>query len=208
MSENTSNNIPELLPVSDFLQDDNWFDVDIDGDLLDFDKPYRPPRYTMERNGVPFADVGELHIISGKPGNGKTGLMSQLEATLLSKQFGNTIAREVTHKVKDANGNVISEETIPTRILHIDTEQGEDDTIGFKNRIMSMSGRSQGAPEDTPTARYGVSQRPLAQDIESHISAEAYRHISGRHARHCGGLQRPEGVPAYHQKVHDIGNAL
>ena len=140
MSENTSKNIPELLPVSDFLHDDNWFDIDIDGDLLDFDKPYRPPRYTMERNGVPFADVGELHIISGKPGNGKTGLMSQLEATLLGKQFGNTIAREVTHKVKDDNGNVIREEIIPTRILHIDTEQGEDDTIAFKNRVISMSG--------------------------------------------------------------------
>ena len=139
MSENISNNIPELLPVSDFLQDDNWFDIDIDGDLLDFDKPYRPPRYTMERNGVPFADVGELHIISGKPGNGKTGLMSQLEAAILGKQFGNTIAREVTHKVKDDKDTVISEETIPTRILHIDTEQGEDDTIAFKNRVISMS---------------------------------------------------------------------
>ena len=142
MSENISNNIPELLPVSGFLQDDNWFDIDIDGDLLDFDKPYRPPRYTMERGGVPFADVGEIHIISGKPGNGKTGLMSQLEATLLGKQFGNTIAREVTHKIKDDNDNVIREDITPTRILHIDTEQGEDDTIGFKNRIISMSGIS------------------------------------------------------------------
>ena len=152
MSENISNNIPKLLPVSDFLQDDNWFDIDIDGDLLDFDKPYRPPRYTMERNGVPFADVGELHIISGKPGNGKTGLMSQLEATLLGKQFGNTIAREVTHKIKDDNDNVISEETIPTRILHIDTEQGEDDTIAFKNRVISMSGM----PKDEAKEHFSI----------------------------------------------------
>lgn len=122
----------------DFLQGDDWFDADISGDFLDFDKPYRPPRYTMEREGVPFADVGEIHIISGKPGNGKTGLMAQLIAATLGGKFGNTIARKVGHKV---NGSDDFHE-LPTRILYVDTEQGEDDTIGFKNRVISMSGVS------------------------------------------------------------------
>ena len=131
----------------DFLQGDDWFDVQVDGDFLDFDEPYRPPRYTMEREGVPFADVGELHIISGKPGNGKTGLMSQLEAATLGRQFGNTLAREVGHVVRDEKGNIVTGDdkrptfqVRPTRILHIDTEQGKDDTIAFKNRVISMSG--------------------------------------------------------------------
>lgn len=92
----------------------------------------------MEREGVPFADVGEIHIISGKPGNGKTGLMAQLIAATLGGQFGNTIARKVGHKV---NGSDDFHE-LPTRILYVDTEQGEDDTIGFKNRVISMSGVS------------------------------------------------------------------
>ena len=83
----------------DFLKGDDWMSAQIDDDFLDFDKPYRPPRYTMEREGVPFADVGEIHIVSGKPGNGKTGLMSQLVATTLKGQFGNTIARRVGHKI-------------------------------------------------------------------------------------------------------------
>ena len=122
----------------DFLQGDDWFDVDIGNDFLDFDKPYRPPRYTMEREGVPFADVGEIHIISGKPGNGKTGLMAQLIAATLGGRFGNTVARKVGHKV---NGSDDFHE-LPTRILYVDTEQGEDDTIGFKNRVISMSGVS------------------------------------------------------------------
>ena len=122
----------------DFLQGDEWFDADISGDFLDFDKPYRPPRYTMEREGVPFADVGEIHIISGKPGNGKTGLMAQLIAATLGGRFGNTVARRVGHKV---NGSDDFQE-LPTRILYVDTEQGEDDTIGFKNRVISMSGVS------------------------------------------------------------------
>ena len=122
----------------DFLQDDDWFDADISGDFLDFDKPYRPPRYTMERNGVPFADVGEIHIVSGKPGNGKTGLMAQLIAATLGGKFDNTVARKVGHK---SNGSDEFYE-VPTRILYVDTEQGEDDTIGFKNRVISMSGVS------------------------------------------------------------------
>ena len=125
-------------PQPDFLKGDDWFDVDIGNDFLDFDKPYRPPRYTMEREGVPFADVGEIHIISGKPGNGKTGLMAQLIAATLGGKFGNTIARRVGHKV---NGSDDFHE-LPTRILYVDTEQGEDDTIGFKNRVISMSGVS------------------------------------------------------------------
>ena len=123
-------------PKPDFLQGDDWFDADISGDFLDFDKPYRPPRYTLERDGVPFADVGEIHIVSGKPGNGKTGLMSQLIAATLGGQFGKTVARKVGHKV---NGSDDFHE-LPTRILYVDTEQGEDDTIAFKNRVISMSG--------------------------------------------------------------------
>ena len=131
----------------DFLQGDAWFETQVDDDFLDFDEPYRPPRYTMERGGVPFADVGELHIISGKPGNGKTGLMSQLEAATLGRKFGNTVAREVGHIVRDEQGNILTGDdkrpafaVKPTRILHIDTEQGKDDTIAFKNRVISMSG--------------------------------------------------------------------
>ena len=153
MTENEENKIPlpgamDAQPQKpDFLQGDDWYEVRVDGDFLDFDEPYRPPRYTMERDGVPFADVGELHIISGKPGNGKTGLMSQLEAATLGRQFGNTLAREVGHIVRDERGDIVTGDdkrptfqVRPTRILHIDTEQGKDDTIAFKNRVISMSG--------------------------------------------------------------------
>lgn len=140
--ENKTNGIPlpgEPDKVPDFLQGDNWFTAEIDGDMLNFAEPYRPPRYTMERDGIAFADVGELHLISGKPGNGKTGLMSQLEATTLAGQFGNMTARKVVHRIKDGDSNMIEQE-VPVRMLHIDTEQGKDDTIAFKNRVCSMAG--------------------------------------------------------------------
>ena len=141
MNENESNNTPQLDPskIPEFLQGDQWFAEEVDDDFLNFEKPYRPPRYTMERNGIPFADVGELHIISGKPGNGKTGLMSQLMSASLSGQHGNTLKREVPHKVKNEETGEIEEKMVPTVLLYIDTEQGEDDTIAIKNRVCSMA---------------------------------------------------------------------
>ena len=135
-----SNNIPPITEIPEFLQGDNWFSAEIDDDLLDFGKPYRPPRYTMERGGVPFADVGELHIISGKPGNGKTGLISQLMATVLCGSFGNTKKRDVKHKVRNQETGEVTEVEVPTVVLYIDTEQGEDDTIAIKNRVCSLAG--------------------------------------------------------------------
>ena len=122
--ESNTNNTPNLDPaeIPEFLQGDQWFSAEIDDDLLDFDEPYRPPRYTMERGGVPFADVGELHLVSGKPGNGKTGLMSQLEATTLSGQFGGMTGRRVKHRIRDEQTGEVSEQEIPARLLHIDTE--------------------------------------------------------------------------------------
>lgn len=148
MSEELQNGIPlpeQPEPTPDFLKDDGWFDVDISADLLDFAEPYRPPRYTMEREGVPFADVGELHIISGKPGHGKTGLMSQLMATVLCGQHGKTIRREVPHRVGD------HEEVVPIRVLYIDTEQGKDDTIAIKNRVCTMANIDYTKPTDAFT---------------------------------------------------------
>ena len=135
-----SNNIPPITEIPEFLQGDNWFSAEIDDDLLDFGKPYRPPRYTMERGGVPFADVGELHIISGKPGNGKTGLISQLMATVLCGSFGKTQKRDVKHKVRNQETGEVTEVEVPTVVLYIDTEQGEDDTIAIKNRVCSLAG--------------------------------------------------------------------
>jgi len=119
----------------DFLKDDKWFDIDIDADFLDFTEPYKPPRYTMRRFDIPFANVGELHIISGKPGNGKTGLMSQLMVTLLCGKFGNT-------------EYALADERPQPRVLYIDTEQGKDDTIAIKNRVCSLAGIPYNQPQE------------------------------------------------------------
>ena len=109
----------------EFLKSRKWFGADVEGDFLDFTDPYKPPRYTLERKMVPFANIGELHVISGKAGHGKTNLMSMLMATILSGQQGNTRYRDDIPK--------------PV-ILYVDTEMGKDDTIAVKNRVCTLAG--------------------------------------------------------------------
>ena len=116
--------MPEEKPT--FLADDDWYSADVSHDFLDFTEPYRAPRYTLQRGDRAFANVGELHIISGKPGNGKTALMTMLMAAILSGRYG---------KLE----YILKERPTPL-VLYIDTEQGKDDTIALKNRVCSMAG--------------------------------------------------------------------
>ena len=130
MAEETKIPLPgedDAQKVPEFLKSKGWFDENIDDDFLNFEDPYKPPRYTLCRFGIPFANVGELHVISGKPGHGKTGLMSQLMAAILCGRFGNTLY------------HIQSERPKPV-VLYIDTEQGKDDTIAIKNRVCLLAG--------------------------------------------------------------------
>ena len=127
MEENNEIKTPELTEIPEFLQGDRWFEVDVDDDFLNFEEPYTPPRYTLKRHEIPFANVGELHVVSGKAGHGKTGLMSQLMATLLCGRFGNTEYALERERPKPV-------------VLYIDTEQGKDDTIAIKNRVCTLAG--------------------------------------------------------------------
>lgn len=117
---------PDTPDIPDFLKDDDWFSTDITADFLDFTEPYRPPRWTMKRGNIQFANVGELHLISGKAGHGKTNLMSQFIAAILAGKAGGT---EYTKP----------ETVVSPVVLYIDTEQGKDDTIALKNRICTMA---------------------------------------------------------------------
>lgn len=119
--------VPLPSDAPEFLKGDDWFSAEVDADFLDFTEPYTPPRYTLQRDDVKFANVGDLHIISGKPGNGKTGLMTMLMAAILSGEYGKT-----RYALKAERPEPI--------VLYVDTEQGKDDTIALKNRVCVMAG--------------------------------------------------------------------
>ena len=133
MEENLTNEMPDIKPyeetpeIPQFLKNVQWYDIDIDSDFLPFDEPYRPPRYMLSHDGIPFANIGDLHVVSGKAGHGKTNLMSQLMATILCGKFG---------RLKYEQSEAIPKPVI----LYIDTEQGKDDTIAIKNRVCTLAG--------------------------------------------------------------------
>lgn len=132
--------MPELPgQPPELLKKRKWWGTPTDGLLLDFAKPYTPPRWTLSHNGTCFAKRGDLHIVGGKAGHGKTAFMSQIMAAILSGRFGGMQCE-------------IREE-LPT-VLYIDTEQSIDDTIAIKNRVCTLAG----IPYNEPTDRFKVAR--------------------------------------------------
>lgn len=132
MEESTNNIMPELPKVEeepDFLSGDLWWGVNVEPYRLNFAKAYEAPRYTLAWNGIGFAPLGGIHAITGQAGNGKTMTIAQFMTAILCGQFGS-----LTYNLSD---------TIPKpRVLYIDTEMEEANTIAVKNRVMTMCNRS------------------------------------------------------------------
>lgn len=131
---NTQNQLPQPPDIPEFLQQRNWFQEDTSQLYLDFAEPYRPPRWTLSHNGTPFANLGELHVITGKSGHGKTSFMSMVMAAILKGSYGG-LKYELHEEIP-----------FPV-VLYIDTEQGKDDTIALKNRICTLAGLDYHKPQ-------------------------------------------------------------
>ena len=127
MSENNMPNIPEPSDIPELFRKDNWFNEDISGLWLDFTEPYKPPRWTLSHKGVPFANLGELHVVTGKSGHGKTSFMSLLIGAILKGEYCG-----LRYELSDEIPNPV--------VLYIDTEQGKDDSIAIKNRVCQLAG--------------------------------------------------------------------
>ena len=120
--------MPGAVEVPDFLISDNWFNEIVDQYVLDFEKAYEAPRYTLSWNDIPFAPLGGIHAITGQAGNGKTMTLAQFMAAILCGEYGS-----LRYELGDA---------IPhPRVLYIDTEMEEANTIAVKNRVMSLCGK-------------------------------------------------------------------
>lgn len=142
MTEETNNGIPlpgEPDKAPKLLAERKWYGTPTDGLLLDFAMPYTPPRWTLCHNGTSFAKRGDLHIVGGKSGHGKTAFMSQIMAAILSGRFGG-----LTCEIQGEEPSV----------LYIDTEQSIDDTIAIKNRVCTLAN----IPFNEPNERFKVAR--------------------------------------------------
>lgn len=115
--------------VPTFLAQDEWYGVDVSPYRLDFCKKYEAPKYTLSWNGIGFAPLGGIHAVTGQAGNGKTMTLAQFIAAILSGSFGN-----LRYELSDEIPN--------PKVLYIDTEMEEANTIAMKNRVLSMCGRN------------------------------------------------------------------
>lgn len=121
--------------VPDFLAGDEWYNEDVTPYRLDFTKPYTPPKYVLSWNGIGFSPLGGIQAETGQAGNGKTMTLAQFIAAILGGEFG-----QLKYELS---------ETIPNpRVLYIDTEMEEANTIAMKNRVLSMTGRTIGENYD------------------------------------------------------------
>ena len=110
-----SADLPKQEMPPEFLQADEWFGTTInDYEWLDFTAPYTKPNFLLSFRGRPFARVGDVQIVSGQAGHGKSMLFSQIITAILHKEFG-----ELRYELGDSIPN--------PKVLLIDTEQSEND---------------------------------------------------------------------------------
>lgn len=113
----------------DFLKADEWFNIDVSKDYLDFTKPYEKPHKTLSMNGIAFAPLKGIHALTGQSGHGKTMLFTQFMAAILSGEFGG-----LRYELSDI---------IPKpSVLYVDTEMEEENTIAVKNRVCELINRN------------------------------------------------------------------
>jgi hypothetical protein len=112
----------------DFLRSDHWWDVDVTPYRLDFTKPYTAPEYTLTWNDIGFAPLGGIHAITGQSGHSKTMTIAKFMAAILNGRCGNLAYN-------------LGETHPQPRVLYIDTEMEESNTIAVKNRVLSMCDR-------------------------------------------------------------------
>jgi len=113
----------------DFLKADEWFNIDVSKDYLDFTKPYEKPHKTLSMNGIAFAPLKGIHALTGQSGHGKTMLFTQFMAAILSGEFVG-----LRYELSDI---------IPKpSVLYVDTEMEEENTIAVKNRVCELINRN------------------------------------------------------------------
>ena len=146
------------IQIPTFLSQDEWFGEDVEPYLLDFTKPYTPPRYLLSWNGIGFAPLGGIQAITGQAGNGKTMTIAQMIAAILGGEFGG-LKYELGEEIKNP------------RVLYIDTEMEEANTIAMKNRVLTMTGRDVGVQYDD----FVVMMLREAQSTDKKVSAAITR---------------------------------
>lgn len=81
----TSNNLPDMLTGEELEEQERQArEAEVRQYLLDATQNYPEPFYMLEYKGVPFSTLGGIQALSGQKKNGKTFVLAQLMAAILS----------------------------------------------------------------------------------------------------------------------------
>lgn len=137
------NESDNILPLPEWaetptLKEQAAMKYDLGRNWLDYTLSYPEPRFLLEYGGVPFAPLGGIQAITGHQKNGKTFLMCQFMAAILSggdtERMRANLPTLMLHKPTRE-----SMEQDPT-VLYVDTEMEKLNTVKVVRRVQWLCG--------------------------------------------------------------------
>lgn len=174
----TSNNLPDMLTGEELEEQERQArEAEVRQYLLDATQNYPEPFYMLEYKGVPFSTLGGIQALSGQKKNGKTFVLAQLMAAILSNGSQRTQAF--------LNGLQVPERTLQylrdkyknpkylPSVLYVDTEMEKLNSAKVLRRVHWLCDWQM----DVPNERFhvlwlrGVTD---AKDSEGKVAERAY----------------------------------
>lgn len=174
----TSNNLPDMLTGEELEEQERQArEAEVRQYLLDATQNYPEPFYMLEYKGVPFSTLGGIQALSGQKKNGKTFVLAQLMAAILSNGSQRTQAF--------LNGLQVPERTLQylrdkyknpkylPSVLYVDTEMEKLNSAKVLRRVHWLCDWQM----DVPNERFhvlwlrGVTDM---KDSEGKVSERAY----------------------------------
>lgn len=160
---------------------------DLTPNWLDYTLSYPEPRFLLEYGGVPFAPLGGIQAITGQKKNGKTFLMCQLMAAILSGDSERMRANLPTLKLHQST--LESLEAEPT-VLYIDTEMEKLNTVKVVRRVQWLCGWSYSLQnprlkalwlraEESNAIRWGKTKQAIVETRPTAIFLDGIRDVIG-----------------------------
>ena len=136
----TSNNLPDMLTGEQLEEQERQArEAEVRQYLLDARKNYPEPYYMLEYKGVPFSTLGGIQALSGQKKNGKTFVLAQLMAAILSEGKERTLQYLAGLQVPDRTIRYLREKYedpyyLPT-VLYVDTEMEKLNSAKVLRRV-------------------------------------------------------------------------
>lgn len=174
----TSNNLPDMRTADELEEQERIArEAEVRQYLLDATQNYPEPFYMLEYKGVPFSTLGGIQALSGQKKNGKTFVLAQLMAAILSDGGQRTQQYLAGLQVPDRTITYLREKHhdrhyLPS-VLYIDTEMEKLNSAKVLRRVHWLCGWQMDVPNDRFHVLWlrGVTD---VKDSEGKVAERAY----------------------------------